>query len=214
MASAADEDLNNELKKQAAARMQRAQDPLERMRLAILARGGQTGIKRFARAFRIMDDDRSRSLSKSEFFKGLRDFGVTLNEGEAENLFRMFDRDGSGSIIFDELIAHIRPPMSEARKRLVHEAFNKLDTSKDNVVTPDDLEGIYNFNQNPKFKSGEWTKKRCFYEWLKKFDDGQTKDFGSIEITFDEFLNYYSGISASIDSDAYFDLMMRNSWKL
>jgi hypothetical protein len=33
-------------------------------------------------------------------------------------------------------------------------------------------------------------------------------------ITFDEFLDYFKDISASIDRDDYFEVMMKNSWKI
>ena len=33
-------------------------------------------------------------------------------------------------------------------------------------------------------------------------------------VTFDEFLEYYEGLSCSIDRDDYFELMMNNTWNL
>ena len=34
------------------------------------------------------------------------------------------------------------------------------------------------------------------------------------QVTFTEFSDYYSSVSASIDDDDYFELMMRNSWHI
>ena len=48
---------------------------------------------------------------------------------------------------------------------------------------------------------------------LQEFIKAWNKDGDSI-ITFDEFLEYYEDLSTPIDSDDYFELMIRNAWHI
>lgn len=201
---------NNELQRNAKKALGKATDPVEKLRLACLSRGA-SGIKGLGRTFKIFDDDGSRSLDFNEFKKGLRDYGLHLEPEEVREIFSAFDKDGSQLLDFDEFLVALRPPMSKSRKDIVHKAFNKLDKSGDGFITNEDLKGVYDVTKHPKYKSGEWTEDQCFRTFLDAFDSPDDKD-GTI--TIDEFMNYYSGVSASIDNDAYFDLMMRNAYKI
>ncbi|KAK3090470.1 hypothetical protein FSP39_012128 [Pinctada imbricata] len=185
-------------------------DPVERLRLQCLSRGA-SGIKGLGRSFRIMDDDSDRSLSISEFKKGLHDYGVDVEGNVAQEIFSRIDKDGSGQLSFDEFLMALRPPMNKNRKGLIIQAFRKLDKTGDGVVTVEDLQGVYNVKKHKKYISGEWTEDQCLKEFLDSFDTPNEKDG---QVTEEEFINYYSGVSASIDNDAYFHLMMTNAWKL
>merc|ERR1712179_643231 len=206
------DNANAELKAKAKEKLQTETDPLERLRLYALCRG-VAGIRSIGRTFRLMDDDRNHQLTLQEFINGCRDYGCMLTAAEFKHVFNLIDVDGSGTINFDEFLIKLRPPMSDMRQNLVTQAFEKMDKTGDGRLTVDDMRGVFNCKNHKKYKTGEWNEDRVFQEYLRTFESTPGDKVDGI-VTREEFMNYYSGVSASIDEDVYFDYMMRQAWKL
>lgn len=117
-----------------------------------------------------MDDDNSKSLNKYEFTKAMTDYMLGFSQAEISALFSYFDVDSSGTISYDEFLRSIRGPMNMARKKMVSQAFKKLDRDGNGWVDLSDIKGVYKADRHPDVKSGKKTEDQVLQEFLETFE--------------------------------------------
>ena len=176
-----------------------------------LATRGARGFVGLQRKFRIVDDDGSKSLTMAEFKKAMKEMNMGLGESELRMLFDHFDADHSSTINFEEFIQGVRDPLDERRLALVKDAFKRIDRDGSGLVDVQEIAGIYDASKHPEVIAGRMTPEQVFREFLDTFDVGGVYDG---KVTEQEFVNYYTNLGASIDSDDYFELMIRNAWHM
>lgn len=102
--------------------------------------------------------------------------------------------------------------MSICRLEIVDKAFQKLDKNVDGKITFKGLQNVYSVLDNPKYLSGEASEEELMAKFLQNFETGAPNP--DSVVSHEEFVNYYATVSASIESDAYFDLAMRREYKI
>lgn len=187
---------------------------VKQFKAEIMNKGGN-GYHALQRRFRIMDDAGNKRLSLAEFKKGVKDLSLTsLKDGEIRAMFDFFDNDNNGSIDFEEFIRGVRDSLNDRRLGMVKQAFSRLDLDNDGAATVDELKQIYDVSQHPHFIDGTKTKTQILTTFMESFEQGNNNEVGDGKITEQEFINYYENLSVTIDSDDYFELMIRNSWHI
>jgi Ca2+-binding EF-hand superfamily protein len=183
---------------------------IKQVRDLLLARG-ENGYRGLARVLRHIDGNGRRKLLPRELADGLATYGVRLSSQEQGTIFKYFDTDNDGRISVTEFLVGLRPTVSPARLALVKLAFLRLDKgkSRDGNVTLDGLASLYRAERHPSVLDGSKTP----MEVLVEFNDAWDKTGDDI-VTEEEFIDYYKDLSAAIDNDQYFELMLRNSWHI
>ena len=172
-------------------------------------RAGESGVRGLTRMFSLIDKNKDNTLQKEELFNGLQRYGVPITLAEVDILIKHFDRHGDGKVSLTDFLRAIRGFMNPRRKALVEKAYAILDTNGDQSVTLKELAAIYDVTQHPLVLKGQKTKDQVLQEFASGWDKA-----GDGTISWEEFLDYYQDISAGIELDDYFELMIRNCWHI
>lgn len=145
----------------------------------------------------------------SSCFIGLKDYGLAISDSDLDKVVQYFDRDGSGSINFDEFLVGIVGHMNARREDLVRMAFRCLDHCGKGYVTLEELARLYDTSSHPEVIAGRMTPEDAIREFSSVWDRN-----GDSTITVEEFIEYYNELSAGIKDDDFFELMIRNAWRI
>lgn len=96
-----------------------------------------------------MDTDESGQLDFTEFKNALDNFKLVMNEAEQEKLFKIFDKSGDGLISFNEFLTAIVGDINANRKRLVAEAFKKLDDNGNGTLELGEVKSKFDPSRHP-----------------------------------------------------------------
>ena len=94
--------------------------------------------------------------------------------------------------------------MNNFRKKLISQAFDKIDRDKSGFVDINDIKDIYNASKHPDVVSRKKTEEDILLEFLQTFESHHNICNSTAPdhiVTKEEFEEYYNNISASIDND-------------
>ena len=149
----------------------------------------------------------------------MHDFRIGMNDKQVDTVFDLFDRDGSGDVSYDEFLRMVRGEMNQFRVSIAKKAFKIMDKDGSGNLDINDIRQNFNAKQHPDVKAGKKTEDQILGDFLDTFEDhfadckGQ-EDSRDGNINMIEWLEYYNNVSASIDDDQYFEVMMNSAWNL
>ena len=82
--------------------------------------------------------------------------------------------------------------------------------NKNLKVTLDDIARLYEASNHPEVRAGRRTEDQVFNQFISMWDTEKPDG----KVTLREFARYYEDLSGGIDSDEYFEAVIRNAWKL
>jgi len=179
------------------------------VREACVGLAGRDAVRTLSRVLTLMDTSGDGRLSRAEFSHGLGKLGLSLTSEDMDEVMRYFDRDGNGFVSLQEFLLALRGNMSAGRLALVHEVYDLLDMNKDSMLSFNEVKASYDVKEDPLVLTGKRTPEQAVIDFIKHWDKN-----GDNVITRDEFIDFYSDISAGILDDEYFELLLRRCWHL
>jgi Ca2+-binding EF-hand superfamily protein len=166
------------------------------------------------------------NLSQQDLHNALLEYNVQIHSEDLNIAWQVLDLNQSGQLSYYVLIRAVFGEMNSFRHAHFRNLVRKLDSQKLGYIQTNDIYKFYRIARHPKVKSGDMKEEEFKKNFLSVFDllePSSITDFNELStstdaksplITYEQFEEYYNGLSIIIDSDDEFLKIIKNSWNL
>jgi calcyphosin len=173
----------------------------------------ELGLKAVGKQFRSpLDPAGHRLVLASTLEQAATACGVALSKSQIQAIIAAFTPSPTvaGAVRLEDVLEVMRGPMSEDRVFVVRNVFQHLDYDGDGVLSIAEIGAKFAAASHPEVRSGALTADQLRKGFLATWDANNAAG----KVSFAEFMDYYSGVSATIVDDAQFEAAVRSAWKI
>ncbi|MCQ2820355.1 MAG: EF-hand domain-containing protein [archaeon] len=160
------------------------------------------------------EDQLRKIISFEDLKKSFDEISLNVDPKSLYEFFMMMDTSDEGTISTFEFLRLLRGNLDENRKMLIVQKFANLDSERKGFCDVELIKQKFNPNNHPEVLNGRKSPEEVYGEFCFMLDVflGKIKGGETEIISFDDFIEFYHGISASIPFDGLFEEMINGVW--
>ena len=173
------------------------------------------GIKLFMFIKRLkIKESNNLQISINDLYNIFQEMRINIPYDELKIIFNHANKNDSDIISTDQLISIIKGNLDEQRKLYIDEIFSNIDSEQTKKISIELLKNTFNAKRHPEVINGTKSQEEILEQFCYSLD--LYCDINSIpkngELSYENFVDYYSCISASIPDEVYFEDMINGVW--
>ena len=168
----------------------------------------------FARELKSREDKNTHSIGIETLLSIIQQMNLNISRDDLINLFSILDYTQTNRVSSDEILRLIKGEINNERKILIVNKFSLMDKEKSGKIPISLVKQLYNSKFHPDAFLGKKSQNEVYEEFLYTFDIFCELNGLKDQISFREFIDYYTPISSSILNDNYFYDIIYGVWNI
>ena len=155
-------------------------------------------------------DPLTGTINFENFISCLNEAKINYNKKNIIDLYQLLDIYNQNKVSIVEILSLLRGDLKTIRREVIIKIFAYIDSERKNYIEIDKLKRIFNPNNHPDVISGKKNPDEVYKEFIFSLNNFIIYKGINNKISFDDFIEFFSGISATFENDIIFNNMMNN----